>query len=161
MVEVVEELVEEAECRGGGEAFREAIPIGNFTDGKHEVFLNGESIGAFDLGGGEPPESGEDGRDRGPIFIDEVELRIKESFPVQVELVLRGSLPTPCATLAWASEPADEQGRILVTAYSLQDPAVECIQVLEPLDAVIPIGSYSEGSYTIWLNGEQVAEFSP
>lgn len=163
-VEAVEEIVEEAECRAGGEAFREAIPLGNYTEGRYEVLLNGDPVGTFDLGGSaatEPPPPDDEGRDRGPIFLDEVDLLIKESFPVQVELMLQGALPTPCATLQWVVEPADEQGRIDVLAYSLQDPGVDCIQVLEPLEQVIPLGSYSQGTYTVWLNGTQVGEFSP
>jgi hypothetical protein len=163
-VEAVEELVEEAACAGGGETFREAIPIGDFTEGQYVILLNGDKVGEFDVGGGAPaapPQSGDDGRDRGPVYIDEAELTIKESFPVQVDLVVRGSLPTPCATLAWTADPPDEQGRIFVIAYSLQDPAVDCIQVLEAMEAELPIGSYSEGSYTVWLNGEQVGEFTP
>lgn len=163
-VEVVEEIVEETECRAGGEAFREAIPLGNYTEGRYEVLLNGESVGTFDLSGGaatEPPPPDDEGRDRGPIYLDEVDLLVKESFPVQVELVLRGALPTPCASLQWVVEPADDRGRIDVVAYSLQDPAVDCIQVLEPLEEAIPLGSYSQGTYTVWLNGTRVGEFSP
>jgi hypothetical protein len=47
----------------------------------------------------------------------------------------------------------------MVEAFSLQDPALDCIQVLQELEERLPIGSYSEGSYSVWLNGELVGEF--
>jgi len=93
------------------------------------------------------------------VYIDEAELAILESFPVQVELVIRGTLPTPCASLEWSAQPPDEQGRILVEVYSVQDPGLDCIQVLQDLEERLPIGSYSEGSYSVWLNGDLVGEF--
>lgn len=98
---------------------------------------------------------------RGPVFIDQAELLIRESFPVQVDLHLRGSLPTPCATLRWSVGEPDEQGRIEVEAYSSQDAALACIQVLQEFEESIPLGAFSTGSYTVWLNGEEVGDFSP
>ena len=99
------------------------------------------------------------GMTRGPVFIDEVELVILESFPVQIELVIRGALPTPCASFEWSVEDPDAKGRIEVEVFSLQDPTLACIQVLEEIEERLPIGSYSEGSYSVWLNGELVGEF--
>lgn len=96
---------------------------------------------------------------RGPVFIDQVELLIRESFPIQVDLHLSGSLPTPCATLGWSIGEPDEQGRIEVEAYSSQDAAVACIQVLQEFEENIPLGAYSTGSYSVWLNGELIGEF--
>ncbi|MFQ5943379.1 MAG: hypothetical protein ACE5JF_07490 [Anaerolineales bacterium] len=97
--------------------------------------------------------------EHGPIYIDEAELILLESLPVQVELIIRGALPTPCASLEWSFEPPDEHGRIEVEAFSLQDPALDCIQVLGEMEKSLPLGSYSSGSYSVWLNGELVGEF--
>ncbi|MGH2621108.1 MAG: hypothetical protein ACRDHG_11150 [Anaerolineales bacterium] len=98
---------------------------------------------------------------RGPVFIDQAELLIRESFPIQVDLHLRGSLPTPCATLRWSVGEPDEQGRIEVEAYSSQDATLACIQVLQEFEENIPLGAYSTGSYSVWLNGERIGEFEP
>jgi len=98
---------------------------------------------------------------RGPVFIDQAELLIRESFPIQVDLHLRGSLPTPCATLRWSVAEPDVQGRIEVAAYSSQDAALACIQVLQEFEENIPLGAYSTGSYSVWLNGERIGEFEP
>jgi hypothetical protein len=109
--------------------------------------------------GGPPAEPSES--IRGPAFIDQAELLIRESFPIQVDLHLRGSLPTPCATLRWSVAEPDEQGRIEVEAYSSQDATLACIQVLQEFEENIPLGAYSTGSYSVWLNGERIGEFEP
>lgn len=97
---------------------------------------------------------------RGPVYADEVSLLQMESYPVQVVLLVRGSLPTPCHEVKWEVVGPDARGRIEVTLFSQADPSMACIQVLEPFEVSIPLGSYATGSFTVWLNGEQVGEFS-
>jgi len=151
-----------SECGQEAQPFRQGIGLGSYTEGNFEVLLNGEPVGEIRLAS-EPKAPGSSGPNagmtRGPVFIDEVELVILESFPVQIELVIRGALPTPCASLEWSVEPPDDKGRILVEAFSLQDPALDCIQVLQEMEERLAIGSYSAGSYSVWLNGELVGEF--
>jgi hypothetical protein len=48
----------------------------------------------------------------------------------------------------------DTQNQIHVEMWSLVDPNVECIQVLEAFEADISLGSYSSGLYTVFVNGE-------
>jgi inhibitor of cysteine peptidase len=96
---------------------------------------------------------------QGPIYVDEVELVMMESFPVQVRLILRGSLPNPCSSFAWEVAEPDSQGRIAVQAYSLQETDLACIQVLEPMEESIPLGAFTQGNFSVWLNGELVSEF--
>ncbi len=158
-----------SECGQEAQPFRQSIGLGSYRGGDFQVLLNGEPLGQIQLGGGSESPGSEDqapgsgdvngGMTRGPVFIDEVELVILESFPVQIELVIRGALPTPCASLEWLVEAPDDQGRILVEAFSLQDPAIDCIQVLQEMEERLAIGSYSEGFYSVWLNGELVGEF--
>jgi len=97
---------------------------------------------------------------RGEAFIESHELIIMESYPLQIRLMVSGNLPTPCHQLQVKVEEPDEQGRIYVELYSLVDPEVICIQVLEPFENEIPLGPYPNGSYTVLLNGEQVGEFT-
>lgn len=160
-VEAHAKLEGNSECGQQAVPFRQGIGLGSYTEGDFEVLLNGEPVGEIRLGSeSRAPGSADDGgMTRGPVFIDEVELVILESFPVQIELVIRGALPTPCASLEWSVEDPDAQGRIQVEAFSLQDPTIDCIQVLEEIEERLPIGSYSEGSYSVWLNGELVGEF--
>jgi len=121
----------------------------------------------------EPPEQGaprpinseylpqrDDGKlTRGNVYIDRSELLIMESYPVQIALVLQGSLPTPCNQLRVIAKPPDEQNRIQVEVYSVIDPGQVCVQVLEPFETNIGLGSFPTGHYTLWVNAEQVGEF--
>jgi hypothetical protein len=104
------------------------------------------------------PIPGEAGMERGEVFVDEAQLLTMESYPPQYVLQVSGSLPTPCHKLrANISEP-DSQNQINVELYSLVDPSVACIQVLEPFQTGINLGLLSQGNYIVLMNGEQVAE---
>ncbi len=96
---------------------------------------------------------------RGEVFIESTDLLILESYPVQVNLVLKGELPTPCHQLRIAVSEPDEENRILVDVYSVSDPEQVCIQVTEPLDVTYSLGSFSGGSYTVIVNGEEAGQF--
>lgn len=110
--------------------------------------------------GGSPTESAPGGSmQQGPVYVDQVELVMLESFPVQVRLILHGSLPNPCSKFGWQVKEPDAEGRIQVQAYSLQETDLACIQVLQPMQETIPLGAFTTGSFSVWLNGEQVAEF--
>jgi hypothetical protein len=98
------------------------------------------------------PAPGDDQLVRGNVFIDEGQIILLESYPVQVRLQLKGSLPTPCHKLRAIVSPPDPDNRIQVEVYSLSDPDLVCTQVLEPFDAIIPLGNYTEGTYAVWVN---------
>lgn len=96
---------------------------------------------------------------RGPAFVDNADIVLKESFPVQVELVLIGNLPTPCHQLRVVTADPDADGLIEIEVYSVSDPEKMCIQVLEPFEALVPLGDFTEGNYTISINEEPGSEF--
>lgn len=96
---------------------------------------------------------------RGNVYIDRSELLIMESYPVQIALMLQGSLPTPCNQLRVIARPPDKENRIQVEVYSVIDPEQICAQVLEPFEANIGLGSFPSGHYSVWANGEMVGEF--
>ena len=105
------------------------------------------------------PASGDEALTPGNAFIDTSEVVLLESYPVQVELVLKGNLPTPCHQLRAIVSPPDGQNSIQVEVYSLIDPDMICTQVLDPFEARIPLGSYTEGAFTVFVNGEVVGSF--
>jgi hypothetical protein len=96
---------------------------------------------------------------QGNVFIDRSELLIMESYPIQVALLLEGSLPTPCNQLRVVAKLLEEQSRIQVDVYSVTDPEQICAQVLEPFEVNIGLGSFPAGHYTVWVNGDQIGEF--
>ena len=105
------------------------------------------------------PQPGDSQLSRGNVFIDSSELLILESYPVQIMLVLKGNLPTPCNQLRVATNPPDKQNQIYVEVYSVILPDQMCAQVLEPFEANVGLGSFSAGHYSIWVNGEMIGEF--
>lgn len=91
-------------------------------------------------------------------FVTSADVLVLESFPPQYMLTIQGNLPTPCNQLrAEVGEP-DAQGQIEVNVYSVVDPNIMCIQVLEPFEENIPLGSLPAGQYTVIVNGEQVGQ---
>ena len=105
------------------------------------------------------PSADDVGLSRGEVFIDSKDLLTMESFPLQFMLNVKGNLPTPCHQLRVAVSPPDSENKITVDAYSVTDPISICAQVLEPFEVNIPLGSFPTGHYTLWVDGEQIAEF--
>jgi hypothetical protein len=96
---------------------------------------------------------------RGPVYLDKVDLQLRESMPVELGLHLVGNLPTPCHQLAWQSEIPEGGGKIAVEVYSKAPIDQECIQVLSPLDETINLGRVHSGHYVVFVNGERIGEF--
>jgi hypothetical protein len=105
------------------------------------------------------PQPGDSSLVRGNAFVNNSELLVMESYPVQIMLVLEGELPTPCNQLRVAASPPDEQNRIDIDVYSVSDPDEICIQVLDPFEANFGLGSFPSGHYSVWVNDEMIGEF--
>ena len=105
------------------------------------------------------PQPGDENLVRSEIFVQEASLVIRESFPPQVSLTLRGDLPTPCHALRSILNPPDGENKIIVEAYSVVDPDRICTQVLQPFEESLDLGTYPGGHYTVWVNGEMAGEF--
>mgnify|MGYP005842853309 CR=1 FL=1 len=124
--------------------------------------------GAISSGGGGQqtpspwePQPGDENLAKGEAFVDQAEILILESFPPQFRLKLSGTLPTPCHQLRVVVSQPDAEERLNVEVYSVVDPNQVCIQVVEPFEANVPIGSYTSGEYIVLVNGEQVGEVKP
>lgn len=98
------------------------------------------------------------------VFIDNADLLIAESYPVQVSLQISGNLPTPCHEFHYrfVISPAAEEKTINVFAYSTSDPSVLCTQVLHPFEITVPIPMEGapDGSYEVFLNGDRIGAFA-
>jgi hypothetical protein len=99
-------------------------------------------------------ETGPAGDGVGPVYIDSAEVLYLESWPVQVQLWVTGSVPTPCHEVAY--EVQDFGSSLDVLLWSITDPAADCIAVLEPFELGIPLGSYESADLPVLLNGEQI-----
>lgn len=96
---------------------------------------------------------------RSNAYLDSTDLLTLESFPLQFMLSISGNLPTPCHQLRVAVNAPDSENRIDVDVYSVTDPETMCAEVLQPFEVNVPLGSFPEGTYTLWVNGKMIAEF--
>ncbi len=105
------------------------------------------------------PKPGDENLTRGHINIHEASLVIRESYPPQVSLSISGDLPTPCNELRVKIDAPDQENKIRADVYSLVDPDKVCIQVLEPFQEYVDLGTFPVGHYSVWVNGEMAGEF--
>ena len=89
-----------------------------------------------------------------PVYVASTEIRYVEGDPVQVQLLVTGHLPTPCHQAV--SEVQDLGASVDVLVWSLAAPDAFCVQVLEPFELVIPLGSFVTADLPVLLNGEEV-----
>jgi len=90
------------------------------------------------------------------VYIDGSEILLMDDKPQQIKLHVWGNLPTPCNELRTLVQDTDDQNRIQVMVYAVTDPNVMCTQVITPFDVSFVIGEFSEGKYTVVLNGEEI-----
>jgi hypothetical protein len=105
------------------------------------------------------PQPADSALSRGAVYLNKVDLPIRESFPPQVSVLMQGDLPTPCHQLRVEVSPPNAENKIMLDAYSVVDPNQVCTQVLEPFEAFIDLGTFPTGHYTVWVNGQMVGEF--
>ena len=107
------------------------------------------------------PQPGDALLKRDQVFLDmeNSTMLIMESYPIQVSVLLNGSLSDPCHQLRALFIPADAEKQINIEVYSMVDSSKACITVIQPFTATIPLGSYSNGHFTVFVNGELLGEF--
>jgi len=105
------------------------------------------------------PQPGDAKLTHGNVYINKTELLIRESYPPQISLGISGDLPTPCHQLRVKINEPDSENKISADVYSVADSNRACIQVLEPFQESIDLGTFPSSHYTVWLNGNMVGEF--
>jgi hypothetical protein len=131
------------------------------------VSSGGSGVGGGPVENSYAPQPGDDKLTRGPVFLElaQSELQVMESAPIQVTALLRGNLPDPCHQLRAIVTVDESQKRVDIELYSLTEPDVACITVIEPFEASLPLGSFSGGHYSVYvttdpsLPAERLGEF--
>ncbi len=110
-----------------------------------------------------PPASGPvfdnpvpDGWFANPWTPTSLELLVAESFPLQIRLHVVGELPDPCHQAHWTV--VDDGVTLDVELVVAGNPAANCIQVTQPVDFFIDLGSWTE-SRNVLVNGVDVGAF--
>ena len=91
-----------------------------------------------------------------PVQLRTKSLVFKKDIPT---LRLSGSTASPCHTLQVDVAEADENGNIAVAVYSVLNPNRVCAQVVRPFERQVPLRDLPSGSYTVSVNGKQIAAF--
>lgn len=93
----------------------------------------------------------------GEVWITGADLRIAESYPIQVFLGVEGDKPTPCHEVFWTVE--DDGDAVRVEMISQTAPDTICVQVIESFMVTVPLGSWEGEERDVYLNGELVGSF--
>lgn len=92
-------------------------------------------------------------------IVEDLEVMVLESFPVQVNAVVRGSLPDGCTTIQTIT--ASREGDIFDLTILTQRPVgVSCTEALVPFEETVSLDVYGlpAGSYSVKA-GDQTASF--
>lgn len=96
---------------------------------------------------------------RGRADVEEVELQIMESFPVQVAVVARGNLRDGCTEIDEVRTSFNEESKTFsVDITTVRDEDAICTQVLVPFEERVDleVRGLPAGTYTVDVNGERV-----
>jgi inhibitor of cysteine peptidase len=93
------------------------------------------------------PGEGERGQN---AYVDEIDVMLLESFPVQVNVRVQGNLPDGCTYLDEIEEQR-EGNTITVTIWTVRDPEAMCTMALVPFEEVISLDAEGlpAGEYTV------------
>lgn len=105
------------------------------------------------------PKPGDSSFTRSKAFVQEASLLIRESFPPQISLNIKGELPTPCNQLRAEIGAPTSDNEIHVDVYSVVNPDLMCTQVIKPFEENIDLGTFPSGHYSVFVNGELAGEF--
>lgn len=89
--------------------------------------------------------------------VKDIDIRMKESFPVQVDVVVKGEFPDSCYEVGDISQQIIEKTfRVNLEVRKLKDSDVMCTQSIEDFEKVIPLQNVvglSAGEYIVNVNG--------
>lgn len=90
----------------------------------------------------------------GEARVESIDIQILESFPVQVNVIARGSLPDPCTAIDEA-QTAREGNTFRITLTTRRPAGEVCVQVLAPFEETIPldVAGLPAGDYLVDVNG--------
>lgn len=92
----------------------------------------------------------------GLATVEGIDILILESFPVQVSVVVRGSLPDSCTEVDQISQELDaETNTFSIEITTARPPDATCAQVIGSFEETIALEVYGlpAGTYTVDANG--------
>jgi hypothetical protein len=98
-----------------------------------------------------------DGNIDGEVWVSSADLRIMESYPIQVMLDVAGDKPSPCHEIFWTAEDTGEVIEIEMLSQTASDQT--CAAVTAEFVIAVPLGSWADAEREVVLNGESVGSF--
>jgi inhibitor of cysteine peptidase len=85
-------------------------------------------------------------------IIESAEPMFLESFPLQVRILVTGSLPDGCTTV-YRTESTRKEDQFTVRIFTLRERDAMCTQALVPFDVSVPLDVYglSAGTYRVMV----------
>jgi len=85
--------------------------------------------------------------------VDEIDILMLESFPIQINVITRGNLPDPCTEISEVIK--EREGNTFFITIKTCRSTGFCIQVLAPFKEIIPLDvlGLPAGTYTVDVNG--------
>ncbi|WP_094228908.1 hypothetical protein [Methanolobus psychrotolerans] len=128
------------------------------------------TIATFSLGCAETPTVPDNGTDNktdsdeqsngkyiyGNSVVEETDIRILESFPVQVHVIVKGYLPDGCTQIDEENVEFDDIGNIFAIDITTKRPAdAMCTEAIVPYETTIALDVYGleKGIYIVDVNG--------
>jgi len=95
---------------------------------------------------------------QGIAEVNSAEVVQLQANPPKYVVHIKGSTPTPCHKLRVSVVISKGDNHVVMEAYSVFDPKVICLQVIQPFDVTVPLDKLPVNDYTVWLNDQQVGE---
>ncbi|MCE1253640.1 MAG: hypothetical protein LWX83_08850 [Anaerolineae bacterium] len=95
----------------------------------------------------------------GSVYIRSINMKIAEG-EVLPEIQFQGSLPTPCHKLIFSVDPINAQHQIVIKVLSAANLKQVCSNALQPFDQSIQLTDIPSGSYSVWVSGSKLGEFT-
>ncbi|MDQ5883169.1 MAG: inhibitor of cysteine peptidase [Patescibacteria group bacterium] len=93
----------------------------------------------------------------GKASVESIDILLKESFPVRVDVIVKGNLPDGCTEIGDAKQQlVGSTFNINLETKKLKDTDVMCTQALVPFEKTIALENVvgiSAGEYTVNVNG--------
>ena len=106
-----------------------------------------------------PVLAGDEGKAQSSFFPDTIDLKPNAENSAFTDVIVTGSLPTPCHELRAYASPPDANMIVDVKIYSVADPDKVCTQVLSPYEGVaITLKDLPAGTYTVVVNSQPLGE---
>ena len=95
----------------------------------------------------------------GSVYLKNAEMTIPQG-ELLPEVRFQGSLPTPCHQLILKVDPINNQNQIVIKVLASANLKQVCSNALQPFDQKIKLTNVPSGTYSVWVSGTKLGEFS-